>query len=165
MLLGILAITCCGRTAAAQSIDEVVHPGRVVRVDDRDGHILTGKVFRVSAQTLELMVGSHTETIPVGRIWSVRVQYKDPIRDGARKGALTGLLVGAALGVIGAISTCGDEGQFIDFCSGGGAATGLIGDALQPSYRVVWRAPVTTKIAFSVTRVTRGTGAVFSFRW
>jgi len=143
--------------------------------------MVTGKVFRVSAQTLELMVGSHTETIPVGRIWSVRVQYKDPISDGARKGALTGLAIGAALGVIAAISTCGDEGQFIDFCSGGGAAmvgavagaygagigaaAGLIGDALQPSYRVVWRAPVTSKISFSVTRFPRATGAVFSFRW
>jgi hypothetical protein len=181
VLLGILAITCFGRTAAAQSIDEVVHPGRVVRVDDRDGHILTGKVFRVSAQTLELMVGGHTETIPVGRIWSVRVQYKDPISDGARKGALTGLVIGAAFGVIGAMSTCGEQPQFINLCSAGdatvvaavfgaygagiGAASGLIGDALLPSYRVVWRAPVTSKIAFSVTRLPRGTGAALSFRW
>ena len=181
VLLGILAIACFERTAAAQSIDEVVHPGRVVRVDDRDGHTVTGKIFRVSAQTLELMVGNHKEIIPAGQIWSIKIQYKDPVTDGAWKGALLGLALGAGLGVIGAISTCGDEGQFIDFCSVGeatmvaavfgaygagiGAATGLIGDALLPSYRVVWRAPVTSKIGFSVTRLSRSTGAAFSFRW
>jgi len=180
VLLGILAIACCGRTAAAQSIDEVVGPGRVVRVDDRDGHIHKGKVFSVTAQTLVLMVGDRKETIPASRIWSIRMPYQDPLTDGTRKGALVGLVLGAALGVLGATSTCGDH-EIINFCSGSGAtfsaavfgaygagigaATGLIGDALLPSYRVVWRAPVTSKIAFSLTRVTRGTGAVFSFRW
>src|SRR6187401_2047576 len=121
VLLGILAIACFGRTATAQSIDEVVHPGRVVRVDDRDGHTVTGKILRVSAQTLELMVGNHKETIPAGQIWSIKIQYKDPVTDGAWKGALLGLALGAGLGVIGAISTCGDEGQFISFCSVGDA--------------------------------------------
>jgi hypothetical protein len=181
VLLGILAIASCGRTAAAQSIDEVVGPGRSVRVDDRDGNILSGKVFSVSAQALVLMVGDQKETISVGRIWSIRTRYKDPVSDGARKGALFGLAVGAGLGIFGAISTCGDEPSFVNFCSGGegalltavlgaygagiGAATGLIGDALLPSYRVVWRAPLTSKIAFSLTPVTRGTGAVFNVRW
>ena len=181
VLLGILAIACCGQTAAAQSIDEVVGPGRVVRIDDRDGNTHTGKVFSVSAQTLVLMVGDKKETIPAGRIWSIRIPYKDRLTDGARKGALAGLVIGAGFGVIGAISTCGKQPQFINLCSAGdatlvaavfgaygagiGGAAGLIGDALHPSYRTVWRAPVTTKIDFSVTRLTRGTGAVFSFRW
>jgi len=181
VLLGILAIACCGRTATAQSIDEVVGPGRVVRIDDRDGNIRTGKVFSVSAQALVLMVGDRKETISVGRIWSIRMVYRDPVSDGAWKGALVGLAVGAGLGVMGAISTCGDHAGIIDLCSGGdavvvaavfgaygagiGAAAGLIGDALHPSYRTVWRAPVTTKIAVSLTKLPRGTGGVVSFRW
>jgi hypothetical protein len=181
LFLGILAIVCGAGTAAAQSIDEVVKPGQVVRIDDRDGGVRIGKIFAVSPQTLELMVRGGKQTIPSGQIWSIKLAYKDSLTDGARKGALFGLAVGVALGVIGAVATCGDEPSIIDFCSGGdaaflaavlgaygagiGAATGLIGDALHPSYRTVWRAPVTSRISISVMRLPGSTGAGISFKW
>jgi hypothetical protein len=181
LFLGILALVCCVGTAAAQSIDEAVKPGRIVRVDERDGNVRIGKVFAVSPQALELMVGNGKQTIPVGQIWSIKLAYKDSLTDGARKGALFGLAIGAGLGVIGAISTCGEQPQFINLCSAGdativaalfgaygagiGAAAGLIGDALHPSYRTVWRAPVTPRISISIMRLPGSTGAGISFKW
>jgi hypothetical protein len=165
------------------TIDRAISAGKTVEIDTATGQTRKGKVFAVTPAVLELLSGGQKHTIPVSDISLVRVVFHDPVTDGAKRGVLTGLAIGASLGLAVVVADCADgHRSFIEFCSseglgvsvgvlgaygaGIGVVAGLIGDALIPTTRVVWRSPaLSPKVAFAGIGVRGGGGARMVIRW
>ena len=168
--------------SATPTIDTVISSGKRVTIETREGKSIKGTVFTVSPTTMELVAGGRKRSIAAGDISTIRIRYRDPLADGAKHGAIAGAIAGAVFGAVVGVTTCGDHDAFLNFCSGGGflvimggsslyglgigAATGLLGDSLLSSSRMVYRAPSTSaKFVVSPLGVRSGAGARVTFAW
>jgi hypothetical protein len=133
-----------------QSFDQLntrLKVGDTVWVTDAQGREIKGRIRDLSPASLRLDAGGATQEFQAGRVGTIRVQPKDPLRNGVLWGAGVGFALGALS--CGANPQCaGDEsgaGVTVALSVIGAAAGAGIGAAIdaarKPPKLVVYRAP------------------------
>ena len=154
---------------AAQSFEQLqvlVSAGDAVKLIDRDGNRVAGRIADLSGSRLILNVNGTKRTFVETDVREVRRRGGDSLANGA----WWGFGVGAGIGTLGVASWCATE---LSSCSGAelliiplygalGAGVGVGVDALIRGERAVYRAPGT--LAMSVRPIVgRRTGIGMSF--
>ena len=86
----------------ANSIEQLrvlVRPGDNVRVMDTSGRELKGRIDRLSASSISVLVGGNTRILQESDILTIRQRKDDRLSDGARNGFIGGALFGVLVGV------------------------------------------------------------------
>jgi hypothetical protein len=135
----------------ARTFDDLraeAHRGEIVSVTDQGGATTKGRVLRISANSIALVVKNETREWPASEVTWITQR-----RGSAGRGALIGLAVGAVIGpVLVALDNGADDFVlfFAPFSAGLGASIGAaIGAARRPE-RVLYAAPSPSAHVFSL---------------
>ena len=152
---------------SAQSFEQLqvlVSAGDAVKVIDRDGNRVTGRIADVSGSRLILDINGTNRTFVESDVREIRRRGGDSLANGA----WVGFGVAVGIGTLGLASWCaaepcsGVQMLSIPFYGALGAGIGVAVDALIRGERALYRAPGT--LAISVTPIVgRRTGVGVSF--
>ena len=146
--------------------------GDTIWVTDAEGREIRGKVQGLSPASLQVKSGGATQDFPPARVATIRVQPKDPLRNGVLWGALIGFAGGAASCLVNEECT-GDEGgagvtaalALVGAAAGAGIGAGVDAAVKGPKL-VVYRAPGasgTARLSIAPVVTARAKGVAVSF--
>jgi hypothetical protein len=151
-------------TATFEDLRAEAYKGQTVYIADQAGTTVKGRVVRISATSLELLVNGEPRTWPVSDVAWIAQRHRH-----AGRGALVGLAMGACLGtLIFAANSEGEDAGFALVLAGvfggiGGGAGAAIGAAAR-SERVLYAArPARRVLAPLVAPGVVGVRAQFRF--
>lgn len=91
--------------ACAQQLTSVVRADDIVKITDKSGRNFTGRIDRISQESLRLVSKNTYRDLPASSIQKIRRKRLE--NDGNRNGQRTGALIGAGVGLLNAASVCG----------------------------------------------------------
>jgi len=149
--------------------------GDTVWVTDAEGREVTGKIRDLSPTSLLLDAGGSPQNFQAARVGTIRIQPKDPLRNGVLWGALAGGVTGAASCLLN--PQCGGDDEIAAAVSlalaGVGAVAGAgIGAGVDAAVKgpklIVYAAPAASgggrlSVAPMITPRTKGVAVSFAF--
>ena len=149
--------------------------GDSIWVTDAEGREVTGKIRDLSAASLLLDAGGTPQDFQAARVGTIRLQPKDPLRNGVLWGALAGAATGALSCLLN--PQCGGDDEIaaavtLGLAGVGAAAGAAIGAGVDAAVKgpklIVYAAPAARggsrlSIAPMITPRTKGVAASFAF--